>query len=343
MAFLAGPGMLRVPVDQKGARATTPRAGCRLMVPLLSVETLSDAETAIGSVMSSRCSTPCTSGPDTIPQTPVGTDADDDQDEQECHVNCRVIVKSTFIDVSDGPSMGQMYRRLRKAKTDSALQSTELDVYEPGKFSDQAMAQDQGDESDLAPHATEQLPTIRVSPPGQTAQADSQSVQIQHSVELGGLASIQPKSGKHGRGDGRTTVMMRNLPNNYTRDMLLAMLDDAGFWGRYDFAYLPCDFDRNANLGYAFVNLVDTLSANDFWKMFDGFSDWAIPTAKVCQISWSGPHQGFKAHVERYRNSAVMHKSVPEEYKPVIFKEGVPQPFPLPTKKIKPPTRGGCR
>ena len=31
--------------------------------------------------------------------------------------------------------------------------------------------------------------------------------------------------------------------------------------------------------------------------------------SQVCQVGWSGPHQGFLAHVERYRNSPVMHKS----------------------------------
>ena len=30
-----------------------------------------------------------------------------------------------------------------------------------------------------------------------------------------------------------------------------------------------------------------------------------------------------EAHVERYKNSPVMHKSVPDEYKPVIFADGV--------------------
>ena len=30
-----------------------------------------------------------------------------------------------------------------------------------------------------------------------------------------------------------------------------------------------------------------------------------------------------EAHVERYKNSPVMHKSVPDEYKPAIFKDGV--------------------
>ena len=29
----------------------------------------------------------------------------------------------------------------------------------------------------------------------------------------------------------------------------------------------------------------------------------ALPTAKVCEVRWSGPHQGLRAHVDRYRNS----------------------------------------
>lgn len=115
-------------------------------------------------------------------------------------------------------------------------------------------------------------------------------------------------------------------------------------------------------MGYAFVNLVDRNAVELLWRSskkgekakgigekdekgcffrskrnFHGYSDWTLPTAKVCEVSWSGPHQGFKAHVERYRNSPVMHKSVPDHYKPVIFKNGVRKTFPKPTKKVKAP------
>ena len=51
-------------------------------------------------------------------------------------------------------------------------------------------------------------------------------------------------------------MMLRNLPNNYTRDMFLSLLDEEGLSELYDFVYLPMDFCRDANLGYAFVNLV---------------------------------------------------------------------------------------
>ena len=50
--------------------------------------------------------------------------------------------------------------------------------------------------------------------------------------------------------------------------------------------------------------------------------------------------RGLEAHVERYRNSPVMHRSVPDQYKPVIFKDGVRKPFPRATKKVKAPTAG---
>jgi len=139
----------------------------------------------------------------------------------------------------------------------------------------------------------------------------------------------------------RTTVMMRHLPNNLTRNMLLEILDENGFSGRYDFLYLPFDFGRKSNLGYAFVNFVSERAARSFWRAFDGFSAWpgSRNSRKVCEMSWSEPHQGLEEHLERYRNSPVMHKSIPDEYKPVLFKDGRRQAFPQPTKRIKAPTK----
>ncbi|CAL1167135.1 unnamed protein product [Cladocopium goreaui] len=115
--------------------------------------------------------------------------------------------------------------------------------------------------------------------------------------------------------DTRTTVMLRNLPNNYTRLMVVNLLNQEGFKGKFDFLYLPIDFRSKAGLGYAFVNLCDPSFVQQFWKTFDGFTKWVLPSSKVCQVSWSGPHQGQAAHVERYRSSPIMHSSVPDECK----------------------------
>mmetsp|Transcript_26379 Transcript_26379/g.47863 ORF Transcript_26379/g.47863 Transcript_26379/m.47863 type:complete len:353 (+) Transcript_26379:82-1140(+) len=135
----------------------------------------------------------------------------------------------------------------------------------------------------------------------------------------------------------RTTVMMRNLPADFTRASLLELLGAEGFFGRFDFIYIPFDFKRQLNLGYALINLVSSSEAQRFTKHFNGFRNWMTPSDLPCVVVWSDPHQGLSIHVERYRNSPVMHESVPEPWRPLLFKHGVAVPFPEPTKKIKAP------
>jgi len=135
----------------------------------------------------------------------------------------------------------------------------------------------------------------------------------------------------------RTTVMIRNMPNNYTRDMLLELVDSMGFAGSYDFAYLPIDFQSQAGLGYAFLNFVSVADALRCFSDFDGFSNWKVPSEKVCTVTWSSPTQGLEAHIDRYRNSPVMHYSLTEDWKPILLQQGRRVPFPLPTKAIKTP------
>jgi len=137
--------------------------------------------------------------------------------------------------------------------------------------------------------------------------------------------------------EDKTTVIFRNVPNDFTRDMLLQLFDDEGFAGKYDFVYLPIDFKSNAGFGYAFVNLVDGLVANSFRNRFNGFGNWSMPSQKVAEVAWSNPSQGLEVHVDRYRNSPIMHNSVLDLYKPAMFQNGDRIPFPPPTKAIKAP------
>lgn len=53
--------------------------------------------------------------------------------------------------------------------------------------------------------------------------------------------------------DPRTTLMIRNIPNKYTKDRLLQLID-VDFMNTYDFFYLPMDFENKCNVGYAFIN-----------------------------------------------------------------------------------------
>lgn len=63
----------------------------------------------------------------------------------------------------------------------------------------------------------------------------------------GDAAQVAP--GEEVGEEGRTTVMLRNVPNDYTRQMLLDMLDDEGFKALYDFVYLPIDARRRRASG----------------------------------------------------------------------------------------------
>jgi len=134
-----------------------------------------------------------------------------------------------------------------------------------------------------------------------------------------------------------TTVMMRNLPYGFTRSMLLDLIDSEGFLGLYDFAYLPVDFSSGLSLGYGFINLISPSDANEFSKHFSGFTKWLVPSDAVCTVTWGEPYQGLSQHVERYRNSPVMHSSVADEWKPILLVNGARVEFPAPTKRIKAP------
>jgi len=134
----------------------------------------------------------------------------------------------------------------------------------------------------------------------------------------------------------RTTVMLRNLPDGMTRGKLLELLDSQGFAGKYDFAYLPVAFDTLAALDHAFVNMVTPEDAQRIRSHFEGFT-WGASSTAVCRVVWNDKQQGLPALVERYRNSPVMHESVPDECKPIISTGGRCAPFPPPTHKIKAP------
>jgi RNA recognition motif-containing protein len=134
-----------------------------------------------------------------------------------------------------------------------------------------------------------------------------------------------------------TTLMLRNIPNDYNRAMLLELLDAHGLDGRYDFLYLPIDFRRMSSLGYAFVNFVSHADADKARMSLHGFKEWLVASQKVCDVCWGEPLQGLDAHVKRYKNSPVMHHDVPDQFKPLILKNGVHVPFPSPTKRIRPP------
>lgn len=125
----------------------------------------------------------------------------------------------------------------------------------------------------------------------------------------------------------RTTLVLGKLPKNSTRASLLKVLDAAGLQGLYDFAYLPMDFKKGKVFGHAIINFI----ANDSAEKAN--SHFAAAGAK---IEWCDSHQGFDELIQRYRDSPIMHTSMPEISKPIIFCNGLVAPFPSPTKEVQP-------
>jgi hypothetical protein len=105
------------------------------------------------------------------------------------------------------------------------------------------------------------------------------------------------------------------------------MLDAAGMQGLYDFAYLPMDFKKGKVFGHAIINFVAPDSAEKANSHFAGAG---------ATIEWCDSHQGLDDLIQRYRNSPIMHPSMPEMTKPIIFCNGLVAPFPSPTEEVQP-------
>jgi len=110
-------------------------------------------------------------------------------------------------------------------------------------------------------------------------------------------APIEPVAGDvtHSTCDNvewRTSLMLSNLPLDYTRDMLLHLLDKEGFAGKYDFIYLPVDFKTRAGPGYGFLNMVSPTEAELVHTCLDGFN--SLGSAKQQGLHCCMEHSGTR-------------------------------------------------
>ncbi|KAI7891547.1 RNA recognition motif 2-domain-containing protein [Mucor mucedo] len=60
--------------------------------------------------------------------------------------------------------------------------------------------------------------------------------------------------------DYRTTFMFRDIPNKYTQEMVMNLINET-HKNTYDFFYLRMDFKNKCNMGYAFINFIEAKSA----------------------------------------------------------------------------------
>eukprot|EP00930_Biecheleria_cincta_P011739 TRINITY_DN1147_c0_g1_i2.p1 TRINITY_DN1147_c0_g1~~TRINITY_DN1147_c0_g1_i2.p1 ORF type:complete len:319 (+),score=60.75 TRINITY_DN1147_c0_g1_i2:131-1087(+) len=159
-------------------------------------------------------------------------------------------------------------------------------------------------------------PVNKIPPPGLmpppglelTSQDANYAMELQNVVDL-------PK--------GCTTVMLRNIPNKYSREKLAEQLRSDGFGRDVDFIYLPIDFRNKCNVGYAFLNFrtpeaclrfAGEYHQRDSTEKLPGFK-----SRKICEVS-EARCQGRQENVRRLQASQVMQQLAGHpEWLPLLF------------------------
>ena len=100
---------------------------------------------------------------------------------------------------------------------------------------------------------------------------------------------------------GKTTLMIRNIPNKYTKKLFLEELNRV-FEGKFDFFYLPIDQTYDCNIGYAFINFVNLDTIETFYWEYHGKRWERFNSKKVCMISYARL-QGLEELVRSFINS----------------------------------------
>ncbi|CAH9136261.1 unnamed protein product [Cuscuta epithymum] len=124
---------------------------------------------------------------------------------------------------------------------------------------------------------------------------------------------------------GDTTVMIRNIPNQYRRGSFMKFLDRYCIENdlAYDFLYLPMDFKTDNNLGYAFVNFTTAVGAAKITELLKDYK-WGIirmesgifTSKKICEIS-PAKIKGKDALVDHFQDSKFICRTT--DYLPVKF------------------------
>ncbi|XP_055818555.1 protein terminal ear1 homolog [Solanum dulcamara] len=127
-----------------------------------------------------------------------------------------------------------------------------------------------------------------------------------------------------------TTVMIKNVPYHYNREMLMKFLDQHCLLENqkakdsngentvfaYDFLYLPMDFKKERSKGYAFVNFTDHRTVWNFFCVFNDKLNVFPGSARSVKIV-NAKIQGKEALVNRFKQTRFDCES--EGFLPVWF------------------------
>ena len=101
--------------------------------------------------------------------------------------------------------------------------------------------------------------------------------------------------------DMRTTIMIRNIPIKYTESVLNDEFKE--FHGKYDCLYMPYDYEKKGNKGYAFINFINPLHILLFYEKFTGKKWMHFESPKICELNmahFQGVNE-IQKHAKNYK------------------------------------------
>ena len=123
--------------------------------------------------------------------------------------------------------------------------------------------------------------------------------------------------------DLRTTLMIKNIPNKYTISSFLDEINE-NFKQTYDIFYLPIDYINKCNLGFAFINFVESFHIIFFYELYRGKKWKKFNSDKKCELSYA-KYQGRKELITHFERGKVLTYEA-ENKRPLILP--VPHDFP---------------
>ena len=117
--------------------------------------------------------------------------------------------------------------------------------------------------------------------------------------------------------------MIKNIPNKYTINSFLEEIN-VNFKDTYDIFYLPIDYVNKCNLGFAFINFVESFHIIRFYDLYRGKKWKKFNSDKICELVYA-KFQGKSKLISHFEKGKVLSFDS-EEKRPLIL----PTPSPLP-------------
>lgn len=111
--------------------------------------------------------------------------------------------------------------------------------------------------------------------------------------------------------------MIKNIPNKYTKKMLLKEIEQ-NFKDKFDFFYLPIDFNNNCNMGYAFINFTSVETVKNFYVEFNAKRWKKFNSEKICTVKYA-KIQGKAKCKKIFKDSILLEKK--KKFRPFITRE----------------------